>query len=397
MAIKFSRLTRTAVRSLLAGEKITEHGITAECQKNGDCRYSINIMVDGQRIHRVIGRKSDGTTRAQAEEAIETLRTHAREDRLDLPKGKKIHLGFEKAAQDYLLRIHDHSKHGKNLARKRAHISRLSRHFSNDRLDKLTDLSISQYRRKRKDDGAAEATINRELSTLSHFLNRCLEWGWAKWKPAIIKGQEPRKKITVLDSAQADLLVQAALTDHDPDVWLFVIIGLNSGMRHSEILRIRWDEIDFSRRRIFVSRAKAGERTQPIPSYLAERLKKEWVSLGSPEGYLFETTRSDAKSPHRLDMAKPFQRAVKSAGLDPVKVTPHVLRHTAITSLVQGGVDLPTIQRISGHKTLAMVLRYTHLADDHVDRAVEKLSANLTGQPTPKLHTIVEQPKESAA
>ena len=46
------------------------------------------------------------------------------------------------------------------------------------------------------------------------------------------------------------------------------------------------------------------------------------------------------------------------AGLDPRIMTPHVMRHTAITKLVQSGVDLPTIQSISGHKTIAMVLRY---------------------------------------
>ena len=46
------------------------------------------------------------------------------------------------------------------------------------------------------------------------------------------------------------------------------------------------------------------------------------------------------------------------------------MRHTAITNLVKAGVDLPTIQRISGHKTLAMVLRYTHVHGAHIDRAI---------------------------
>ena len=94
-------------------------------------------------------------------------------------------------------------------------------------------------------------------------------------------------------------------------------------------------------------------------------------------------------------MAKPFRRAVIEAGLDPQLVTPHVMRHTAITNLVQAGVDLPTIQAISGHKTLAMVLRYTHVHGTHVDRAIApigralpELSANkTTGTVTQDLHT----------
>lgn len=60
---------------------------------------------------------------------------------------------------------------------------------------------------------------------------------------------------------------------------------------------------------------------------------------------------------------------------------------TAITGLIKEGVDLPTVQRISGHKTLAMVLRYTHLTDDHVDRSVAKLDAAFEAAFTPKLHT----------
>jgi site-specific recombinase XerD len=55
-------------------------------------------------------------------------------------------------------------------------------------------------------------------------------------------------------------------------------------------------------------------------------------------------------------MDRPFREAVAAAGLGPALLTPHVMRHTAITKLVQAGVDLPTIQRSSRRKTVAMVL-----------------------------------------
>ena len=85
VALRFARLNRPAVRNLRSEGRITEHGITAYRQANGDVSYSVNIMVDGRRIHRVIGRESEGVTREQAERAIENFRTKAREDRLDLP------------------------------------------------------------------------------------------------------------------------------------------------------------------------------------------------------------------------------------------------------------------------------------------------------------------------
>ena len=93
-------------------------------------------------------------------------------------------------------------------------------------------------------------------------------------------------------------------------------------------------------------------------------------------------------------MARPFARAVLRAKLDPDKVTPHTMRHTAITKLVKAGVDLPTIQRISGHKTLAMVLRYVHVHGEHIDAAISALDGNFSGTIAPELHTppIPDQP-----
>jgi integrase len=66
-----------------------------------------------------------------------------------------------------------------------------------------------------------------------------------------------------------------------------------------------------------------------------------------------------------------FERAVHKA--DIADFTFHDLRHTFASRLVMAGVDLPTVQALLGHKTIAMILRYTHLSSDHKQRAVEKL------------------------
>jgi integrase len=400
MALKFTRLTRADIRKLKSGQRIHEHGITVERLRNGDLRYSINVMVDGQRIHRVVGRESENVTREQAERTIETFRTKAREGRLDLPTGRKVHRTFAEAAEDYLERIEHHPKHGRNIGPKRRHIrQRLVPYFKALRADKLTDFAVSHYIKHRRDEGASTATINRELSTLSHFLNRAVEWKWlrAEQRPKIAKGQETRKRIVVLSAADQKTLMQAAIGDQDPLTWLFTAIALGTGMRHSEILRIRWSDIDPANRRIYVAKAKAGQREQPIPPGLAETLAREHDQLGKPDGYLFPTRRADATNSHRQNMSVQFRRAVIRAKLDPNKVTPHVLRHTAITGLVRAGVDLPTIQRISGHKTLAMVLRYTHLSDEHIDQAVANLDSAFSDAIAPELHMAPKDRDRGAA
>ncbi|MFZ4792352.1 MAG: tyrosine-type recombinase/integrase, partial [Candidatus Competibacteraceae bacterium] len=73
-----------------------------------------------------------------------------------------------------------------------------------------------------------------------------------------------------------------------------------------------------------------------------------------------------------------FNTLVFRQSLNPQAVTPHTLRHTAITHLVQTGVDLPTVQRISGHRTLAMVARYIHQSGEHIASAMYRLSERVT-------------------
>jgi hypothetical protein len=143
MARAFHKLTRLAMRKLPPGGKIMEHGITFERLSHGDGVFTVNVMVDGQRIHRVIGRESDGTTRTQAEGFIEKVRRDAREGRLNLPKGRKIALGFREAATKYLQRLQEGD--GKDLTAKRRRLNlHLIAFFGDLPLSKISSLDIER-------------------------------------------------------------------------------------------------------------------------------------------------------------------------------------------------------------------------------------------------------------
>jgi integrase len=265
----------------------------------------------------------------------------------------------------------------------------LKPYFAAHRADKVSSFHVQQFVRDRLASGLKQATVNRELATLSHMYHRMAKWGWIRPEnvPEIEKGDEPRKKIIVLSDENASRLMKAAVADQDGLLWLFVAFGLNTAMRHSEILRVQFEQIDFDSRRIFIPQAKAGEREQPITPALVAMLANQRQMMDDSEGYVFPSKRAKAKHPHRLSMADQFQRAVIRAGLVPEKVTPHVMRHTAITRLVRAGVDLPTIQKISGHKTLAMVLRYVHIHGQHIDKAIAAIDDAFSDSITPELHT----------
>jgi integrase len=276
----------------------------------------------------------------------------------------------------------------------------LKPYFGSQRLDQLKEFGLRTYRKKRMETGASHATVNRELATLSHLLRSAARWKWISTTsiPVIEKEKESRGAIVVLSDDQASALIKAAMHDQDGRLWLFVMCGLGAAMRHREILAVRYDQIDFNTRRVFIPQAKAGEREQPLTPTLAEALKSQRKMEDDSNGWVFPTViPGQSKKGHRTNMARPFSRAVVRAGLNPDKVTPHTMRHTAITRLVKAGVDLPTIQKISGHKTLAMVLRYVHVHGEHIDAAIDALNYRFPDSVTPELHAPAypEQSEES--
>ncbi|RZI43213.1 site-specific integrase [Herbaspirillum sp. HC18] len=396
MAKSFDKLTRVNMRKLPAGDKLTENGISFERLQDGDGLFTVNVMVDGQRIHRVIGRESDGTTRTQADEFIAKIRTDAKHDRLTLPKGRKVALSFRDAATKYLTRLP--LEGGKDLKMKAARLNlHLIPFFGDTPLSKISSFDIDRYKHKRlqetslrggdrvsakaKEAGASASTkprksspgtVNRELAALSHLFNKAVEWGWLSARPAKIRRlKEGDGRITYLTVEQTKRLIECAKESDNSHLYPFIVIGVETSMRMMEILAIRKEHVDLAKRTIYIPKAKAGQREQPITQHLAQYLEGYIAAMPKDVPWLFPSPTS--KSGHAVDIRKPFIKAVEAAGLDPVQVIRHTLRHTAITHLVQAGVDLPTVKRISGHKTLAMVERYSHQSGEHINAAMDAL------------------------
>ncbi|MDO8262022.1 MAG: site-specific integrase [Gallionella sp.] len=387
MAKTFSKLTRPMMRKLKQGQIINEHGITFERQPSGDGVFTVNIMVDGQRIHRVIGREGDGTTRTQAEDFIEKVRRDARENRLALPKGRKIALSFGEAAEKYLNRLKEEDGKDLVMKRRRLHLH-LMPFFGTAPLGKISGFDIERYKKFRLEQPAQRGktkdgtpvyvgitkpgTINRELAALSHLFNKAIEWEWIDRRPAKIRlYKEGSGRITYLTIEQMKVLIECSKQDQNAQIYPFIIIGLETSMRRMEILTIRRENVDLQRLTIYIPKAKAGAREQPITQHLAKFLEGYMAGLQKGTPWLFPSP--GAKEGHTMEIRKPFRRVVEAAGMNPDEVVRHTLRHTAITHLVQAGVDLPTVKRISGHKTLIMVERYAHQNGEHIREAMRSL------------------------
>lgn len=367
------------IRRLQHGEEITIDGLQIERLPDGEIRYRINIVLEGERIHRVVGYRRDGMNYRQARAVVETLRARAREGRLDMPKGRKLHRTLAEAVPDYLARLEAGEGGSRNIARKRQQLQQHVVPFLGDRrLPALTKGDFERYRKHRRMAGASDATINREAMAVSHLLTCAVEWKWLGSRPCKVPlAKEAAPAIVVFDDATCDALIRAALDDPNPYAYLFVAFGLNTGMRHAEILASRYDRIDFSRRRLEIPEAKAGRRTQPLTESLSAMLLRERAMAKDPGGWIFPAQRPEldvTHGGHMTRMDRPFARTASALGLE---ATPHTMRHTAVSRLIAAGTPIPLVMSICGHKTVAMVLRYTHVSDPEIDKAMQILDRGL--------------------
>jgi len=130
-----------------------------------------------------------------------------------------------------------------------------------------------------------------------------------------------------------------------------------SGMRLNEIRNLHWEDLDFERKTIHL-KVTNGSRDRII--FLHPELERMNRLLDvKKEGLVFSP--KEGKHYNARSIEQVVKKAAGRAGLNK-KVTPHTLRHSFATQLLEGGADLRSIQALLGHKNLATTQMYTHLA-----------------------------------
>lgn len=216
----------------------------------------------------------------------------------------------------------------------------------------------------------APATRNRYLATLRHaftFARTDLEW--ISTNPLSRMGQtEPRGRVRFLDDAERERLLEAGQESRDPRLYPLVILAISTGARNSELMSLRWPDVDFERRLAILHDTKNGERRAIPLEGEAMRVLREFARLRRIDSDLvFASPRGRTRFPRGS-----WKRAVQRAGLEDFRF--HDLRHTAASYLAMSGATLAEIAEVLGHKTLAMVKRYAHLTDQHTSGVVARMN-----------------------
>lgn len=215
------------------------------------------------------------------------------------------------------------------------------------------------------------STINKYLFSLSHVFRVAIEeWNWMNENPVqkTSKMKIKNERVRFLSDKEKMALLKACRESQSEYLYIVVLMALTTGARFSEIISLKWSEVDFDRRMIRLLDTKNGEnRSVPlVDSVKAELMKLKEVPRIDTD-YVF--ARRDGKKP--IELRKHWYIAVKAAKLENFKF--HDLRHTAASYLAMSGASPLEIANILGHKTMQMVKRYSHLSEQHTSAVVERM------------------------
>jgi integrase len=219
---------------------------------------------------------------------------------------------------------------------------------------------------------------NRTLALLRTMFNLARTWELLKGdNPAQgIKAYREEKRQRFLSPEELEQ-VNAALAEEPDWRWrAYFPLALMLGTRKSELLAMRWQDVDLNQRTWRIPETKAGNsHLLPLPSPAAAILET-LPSCGQSE-WVFPS--DDSKAGHIVEPAKAWQRIRRRAGITDVRI--HDLRHTLASWLVAQGFNLPLIGRALNHTQVSTTNRYAHLALDPVRAALEQTAVLMTAYP----------------
>ncbi len=273
--------------------------------------------------------------------------------------------------------------HQRSYRTTRAEVGWLVKQFGDRKLEEISTADVERVlaglQSGESPSGRAltGAAVNRYRDRLSGMFKRAVRLGFVVRNPVtgIAKQKEPGGRIVYL-TADEEAAVLEALPE---SVRSMFTVSINTGLRWSEQQRLLWADADMLTGILTVRLSKHG-RIRQIP--MNGSVKQVLLDLAMRRQRPEDPKESVFGCPYR-EGSKFFPQAVaraqailRSLGRDPSRLegfTWHGLRHTFASRLVMSGADLRTVQELGGWRTLSMVMRYSHLAPDHLRAAVERL------------------------
>ena len=226
------------------------------------------------------------------------------------------------------------------------------------RIARYREVRLAAKSTRRKDRNGqparlAPASVNRPLALLRHLLRlACDEWEVLPTVPKIRLEREPQGHLRWLEPEEEHRLIEACRASGLPHLADLVTVALETGMRRSEVEGMSWDRVDLSRGVIRLEVTKSGRRRE-VP--MRQRVYEVLASRPGPRHGRVWPEGSTRTA---------FETAVEVARLDAFRF--HDCRHHFASWFMMQGGSLAALQKVLGHASFAMTMRYAHLSPEHL-------------------------------
>ncbi|CCN50200.1 Phage integrase family protein [Vibrio nigripulchritudo MADA3029] len=329
-------------------------------KKKSGYSYRVQVMRNGTRISRSFNRKKD------AEQFHASLMADS--DFADLLTSHAMaEMTLTDACNEYL---EQHT--GKDTS-----ISQRLRWWCSilgmKKTGQVTKKSVREALKHLKANGLAHSTLNRYKAALSAVYSYLSHEYDTKHNPAreVKQFKEDNKRTRFLTSGEQTRLLQAVKESNWNRLHLLVLMAITTGARRTELLKLRWSDINFQDRRALVEQSKNGEpRVLPLIDEVIEELQKR-REVG--QGFIFPHSSHQHHYFQHFD--KYWQAALKRAGITNFRF--HDLRHTAASILANNGVPLLEIGEVLGHKSIQMTQRYAHFCVENKQATIDRVMGGI--------------------
>ena len=258
------------------------------------------------------------------------------------------------------------STHKKTLAGDKAHLLYVDQYLGKLYLDQINREIIERIISEKLATGVKPATVNRMMEVVRAILNKCAkEWEWIDRAPYVRMLKEPKKRIRWITIEEADILF-LELPEHLEAMARF---SLGTGLRESNVNELEWSQVDLERRVAWIhaDQAKSGNAIGiPLNNEAMVVLRKQ---EGRHQKFVFIY---NGKPVDRCN-TKAWRNALVRAGITNFRW--HDLRHTWASWHVQNGTPIHILQELGGWSDIRMVMRYAHLAPEHLSKYASNISS----------------------
>ena len=286
--------------------------------------------------------------------------------KLDRYRKRKLVEGYRLCPESYFLKLELKRYSANTVKNYISSFETFINHFKDKELKEINEVDIRKYLQLLIQKGVSNSQVNLTINSIKFYYETVL--GMPNRFYSIERPRKERSLPEVLSKEEIIKIIESA-----NNIKHKCIIGLlySSGLRRSELLNLEVTDIDSKRMVVIIKNAKGNkDRVTVLSAHLLKDLQNYYREY-LPEKYLFEGQKGDKYSASSvLSIVK--STAIK-AGMHK-KVTPHMLRHSFATHLLENGTDLRHIQILMGHNSTKTTEIYTHVANNSFSEIKDLLS-----------------------